>query len=723
MEVDLFGFLPRKPARRRQALPFPVPAKNICSEKPSGIDLFFAMTKRRSMPFVSVFSCLVLCCLFVLPSLRAQVPNRDRGDNAFEPIGDNPDNGLRGKNPFAQDTLKKKQGGRLLDADDTLVYGPSTTHYIDEETLFRGYDTLYVVDTTLTYFHRYSFRARKGYRVQNLGNLGTPSKDIYGVLPEQVGNRLGLDALEAHVFDSKKYKYYNSRSPYTEWYYVDGGNERVIIDVLLSQNIKPNWSAAFRYKNTNSALLIRNNVVNRSLINVGNRQFTFSTWYQSPNRRYSLLSHYINAEYRVNESGGLVLDSVFIDGALQRDRPIDLFLTLDDFRLENRLADVNTSYAHIRFKLYQEFALFKNSPALQVFHRFTRTHREYVYADESFGTNRDSYPNLFLDENNFTIERIKFQTLANRAGLKGKAGAWFYALFLAHKSYRQYRQFDEGHSVPLALPSQTEWHAQTHYRIGRHTELGAEYVQIAGSENRDLKVYAKNKYVDLGYRNAVYRPTRIQGQYFSNFFLWNNEDFVDTRASSFWLKGHVSLSENWRIKPYASMTNLENYVYFDTLSVPRQAGERQNLSYAGLALEAGTGIFRHSLDFRLATSSELIRVPAQMLVYQLSLDIRLPKKKKIRLRPGLDFRYTANYRADAYQPITKQYVLQDKYEVGAFPVIDFFFNFRVNRTRFFIKVPNLLYNLGAVGTHYFVTPGYAGQARSFEFGLNWRLFD
>ena len=89
---------------------------------------------------------------------------------------------------------------------------------------------------------------------------------------------------------------------------------------------------------------------------------------------------------------------------------------------------------------------------------------------------------------------------------------------------------------------------------------------------------------------------------------------------------------------------------------------------------------------------------------------------------GIDARYRSSYFADAYQPALQQFYLQDNFEVRAYPVLDLFLNFKINRTRVLVKYNHL--NAGLMAQEgYFVTPDYTGYRSFLDLGITWYLFD
>lgn len=91
------------------------------------------------------------------------------------------------------------------------------------------------------------------------------------------------------------------------------------------------------------------------------------------------------------------------------------------------------------------------------------------------------------------------------------------------------------------------------------------------------------------------------------------------------------------------------------------------------------------------------------------------------IEAGVDVRWKSSYKADAYDPVTQQFCLQDTFNVYSYPVADLFVNFRIKNWCMFFKFSHLNEGLPAPG--YFVTPFYPGQKRTFDIGINWSFFD
>ena len=89
---------------------------------------------------------------------------------------------------------------------------------------------------------------------------------------------------------------------------------------------------------------------------------------------------------------------------------------------------------------------------------------------------------------------------------------------------------------------------------------------------------------------------------------------------------------------------------------------------------------------------------------------------------GIEGRYRSDNYAPAYMPATQQFYLQNNFNVYAYPVVDAFLNFRINRTRVLFRYNHL--NSGQMPNDgYFITPDYTGLKGMLDLGISWYFFD
>lgn len=146
-------------------------------------------------------------------------------------------------------------GGGAPVIDDTTqnIYGPMTTEYFYELDILNGLDsTRYNVDTSMSYFHRWTFVDQDFNRLVDLGNIGTASRPLFFEPRNTVGRELGFRAFDAYGFKPEEIKYYDTKSPYTDMYYVQGGLNREILKFGFTQNVNPRVNFGFRLQRISS---------------------------------------------------------------------------------------------------------------------------------------------------------------------------------------------------------------------------------------------------------------------------------------------------------------------------------------------------------------------------------------------------------------------------------------------------------------------------------------
>ena len=72
-------------------------------------------------------------------------------------------------------------------------------------------------------------------------------------------------------------------------------------------------------------------------------------------------------------------------------------------------------------------------------------------------------------------------------------------------------------------------------------------------------------------------------------------------------------------------------------------------------------------------------------------------------------------------PSPSSFYIQNRQQVEGAVLADVYANFRVNRTRLFVKLTHA--NQGLFQPGYFVAPDYVQLRRGFAFGVDWYLFD
>ena len=90
------------------------------------------------------------------------------------------------------------------------------------------------------------------------------------------------------------------------------------------------------------------------------------------------------------------------------------------------------------------------------------------------------------------------------------------------------------------------------------------------------------------------------------------------------------------------------------------------------------------------------------------------------LQTGFTLKYFTKFNAGAYNPVLSEFVLQTSEEIGNFPIVDFFANAQIQRTRLYFKVEN--FTSSFTGRKYYAAPSYPYRDLTVRFGLVWNFF-
>jgi len=173
----------------------------------------------------------------------------------------------------------------------------------------------------------------------------------------------------------------------------------------------------------------------------------------------------------------------------------------------------------------------------------------------------------------------------------------------------------------------------------------------------------------------------------------------------------------------ASYHLIDDYTYFDESSKPVQATE--TLNYLKVKASKAIRYKKFTLDNTImyqnvSKGEAFFRVPELVTRNTLYYSSYVFKGKPMYLQTGVTFKYFTSYKANAYNPLLSEFVLQNSAEIGGFPVFDFFANAQIRRTRIFLKVENL--NASFTGRNYYSAPNYPYRDLTVRFGLVWNWF-
>lgn len=622
---------------------------------------------------------------------------------------------------------------QILDDSTKNVYGPSTTRYALENDIFNNREILYTVDTLLDGFQNFSFLERNGNLYQDLGNLGTPMRPVFFSPSPQIGAQLGLDVFTPYAFDPGKIKYYNTRSPYTSLYYVQGGNSIQLLDVEHSRNINARWNVGFRYQRPTApkqfAAANLNPAQNRQ---IDSHEFALYSWYKNLDSTYQILANITVMDHRALELGSIAPvnntnQRIDVQSLFDKGNPDSLQRFFNVTAQTAVLTSAGSRDARNQIHFYQQYA---PVAAFQFYHVFDRQQRLNYYRDVDLAS---SLPYNFYPKPLFTPtteQETKYLLYENRMGIKGtftkgRLKGFNYRFHARRRDYSLTSNFIQndmkrgetfvGGWLNYYFPDSSQFFVEAEYMPG-------------GTNDYRIRAEYQSKLLTGGVYRINQSPTLIQQQFLSNHYNWNHTEsatigdaFRNFSSDNIYGQLNVGLGR-LLVQPSLHIANLDDYIYFDTLARPQQEKNSFRIVRMGLGLQYRLGNFQtvNQAYYTTTTNSGVMRIPALFANSRIAYNILF--KKVLYIQVGVDLHYKSAYKADAYMPLSQQFHLQDKLELPGYLLADAFATFRVQRVRLFFKMSHV--NEGLMRQPgYLAAPVFTGLPRAFAFGVSWLLFD
>ncbi len=229
-------------------------------------------------------------------------------------------------------------------------------------------------------------------------------------------------------------------------------------------------------------------------------------------------------------------------------------------------------------------------------------------------------------------------------------------------------------------------------------------------------VYSFKGFAEITSKTVDFNKLLYQSDY--NYYNWKN-NFKNEQIKNI---GVEFSYKNWA-SINASYNLIDNYTYFDENSLPTQATE--SLNY--LKVTASNSItFRkftlaNTVMYQNVSSGEsFFKVPEIVTRNTLYYSNYLFKGKPLYLQTGVTVKYFTEFNAGAYNPLLSEFVLQNTQKIGNFPMLDFFANAQIQRTRIYLKVEN--FGASFTGRTYYSAPTYPYRDLTVRFGLVWNWF-
>jgi hypothetical protein len=580
------------------------------------------------------------------------------------------------------------------------------------------------------YFIDTSFSSLKWYRNLNgiyqddfgslpLHNMGDARNLL--VLPEVSGleNYFGFGPFREYFTHLDRVPFYQCRSPYTKAQYFSALNRGQAFSILHTQNVNERWNFLIRYRRLNSLGVYQNaqNIQSRLLLN---------THYQSPQGRYELYAYFTNEQLEVQENGGLENDSAFEENL---DVPREtLLMNLRGGTADNRVIANREVFAQQQFNLVRRkqavadssdtLKAFKSSNYLALVHQFKYQRRTLTYRSAT----TDFYDNYFFARAPIT-DSLAYNAVDNKLLLKTELGdstGFNLAAGARALQYRYANNYFNNTTNNLALTGTLNGRIKNWVDVQGELDYffaGALINNLRLRSEAKISLY-KELYAQASYTYTVRSPDLYSQQYISNNFIWLNR-FADVTTGI--LQGRLGW-KNGYIK--AKQFNANNWVYFAADQQPAQAN--QAIKYTQLEARQNFDFwdFVH-LDNRVVfqqnTSGEnILPLPQWVTRNALYFDFHL-FKRALKCIVGTELNYFSSFNSPSYSPGTGRFFVANQKEIGNYPYLDVFAQFKVRTAKVFLKYQHV--NEGLLDYRYYAAPGYPLPDRVLRIGISWRFFN
>jgi Putative porin len=600
---------------------------------------------------------------------------------------------------------------QILDDSTKAIYGPKSTRYFLEEDVFNNQTINYSIDTSHINFHQ-KYLTKRIYQseIQDLGNNGTSSKHIFYEANQNLGIQFGYNAFNFSRLDLNRVRYFNTKSPFSEMIYYQGGRGQDYAKFVHSQNVQKQLNFTVEIENFASTKIL-GSPQGRDDRLLKNWNVSLQSNFTSKNNKYILLGGFNFFSHYQVEQGGILPSGI--------DRFDETFSYTNEVV---KMKSASNTQKSKNLHLYQQYKIAKG---FQVYHVF-----DAGFIDNDVNTSyfKGFYKYLSVKSQKQNIkDSIGFYAIENKFGIKGRYKGYNYRLHVKARKIG----FT---SADSSLMNKTELYTGfwTAYYFKDSTNKLIAEGEIGSNADFILKGNLFTKFGFAQFINSNFSPSFVQNY---STLLYSDlkkvADFNQTNITELKIFPSIPFVKNLAFKPFLSLTNIKNNIYFDSLTNVRQFEKNIQLLRIGLqsVVYKKEWVFESNFSFNQSSNSVIIRIPT--LFFDLNVSKSYTFAKKLLLQSGIHLNIQSKYFADAYNPQNGQFFIQNYMKIQGYPNLDFFTNMKINRVRLFFHVNNFtnIKNNSTVNIlkffnkGYFTTPSYTALPMSVGFGINWPLFD
>lgn len=649
---------------------------------------------------------------------------------------------------------------QIVDDSTKEIFGQHSTNFFLQEDVFRGFGEKRKLDTSINHLHYYEYKFNKRDNwYQGLGNLGMAMKPTYYTAPSEIGYRFGFEAFHPYLNTAKDQRYFDTKSPYSELQYIQGGSGEQRLFLLFTRNINRYWNLGASYNRFTSAKQLY--VVQSRDFQTDHNQINVFSSVKSKKDKYIALARFNYMQHWSYESGGVkprlneggVVDSGMYLYKVANVNLIKIARRATTSNMANRDAARNY-YKTQTGRFYHQFnPLDSGITLINAFHEFDYTYEQQYFRDNNMKV--DTSLTKFYKEAHFddsiSYYRYDYSQLQNKIGLKGNTKLFHYSLYYKHRNFsllslgqdsvptKTIRFQDAFVGGDIAFKYTEDWK----FNLSGETMLS---FKVRDDDHPDKKYYKKHRdyqlkaeatfkkwHLEVGQSRVS--PTLMQTKFVTNLATWGRSQdssnaVINTNASL----GYTHIKGDRLLSIGLVYQRVDNLVYFtrDTVSTSSDFQKIRPIQHKGYM-----DYLQPMVSFRtnwrslfiendlilthVFTDKEVIHMPRWFTYPKIYFQNYLFKRATL-VQAGAEVILKASYYADFYAPQINQFYWQNTFTVKTFPITNIFVNFKIRQVRVFLRYSNLFGQQDAQ-SGYMDTPYYPGMKGSFQFGLIWKAFD
>ncbi|GHT75206.1 hypothetical protein AGMMS50262_09820 [Bacteroidia bacterium] len=584
-------------------------------------------------------------------------------------------------------------------------------------------------DTFLTdYFNRTNVEGL-GLSVAYLGNLGLPMESRIFAEREDRSEFLFTDPFYAYMRSPAKFKFMNTKIPYSNVSYQTAGS-RAIKEERLQGLLAVNFGKKLNFGFDVDYLYARGYYNSQSAKHM---DWVFFSNYLSGRHQAHLFinpTDYTNAENGGIENDNWISHPDYMDRSVSRTQEIPTLLSNTWNHLKGK-----QFYLNYRYNLgFEKDSVFVPVSSLI----FTI---DYKDKSKKFYTTDSAVVASYYEE--------QIKLLKNKPGGMNDSTSYqstkFTAALSMREGFSEWAKFDLTAFITQQFNSFTLMDTTS---INTEENTKSTYIggELAKQKGKYLRYSAQGSFGVLGYNLGDFQlsgnietrlpfwgdtasvtakayfknlePAYYEQHYRSNYFWWDNQ-FNKTRK--YYIGGTIDIPHtNTQLE--AGVENLTNYIYFDTLGYPKQHKDNIQILTARLMQNFQLRALHWDNQLVYQQSSDEHILPLPDFAAYSSLYVQFKITKVLTVQMGANVHYWTSYYTPAYEPATQQFKLQAQTKVGNYPLISGFLNCHLKQARFFIEY----YNAGASfisPPEYFSIQHYPVNPTILKLGLSVDLFN